>query len=148
MAGEEFVTQKIANGVARISLGLQSELRLGNLDARRDWGHAKDYVEAMWLMLQRDVPDDYVVATGQAHTIGQFADAAFSYVGLSWRDYVKIDEAFMRPSDVHDLCGDASKARSILGWQPKTSFKELVEEMVDAAVARAKLEVIAGGEGV
>jgi GDPmannose 4,6-dehydratase len=143
--GAEFVTQKIANGVARISLDLQKELRLGNLDARRDWGHAKDYVEAMWLMLQQPSADDYVIATGQAHTIGEFADAAFSYVGLRWRDYVKIDEAFMRPADVHDLCGDASKARAVLGWHPKTSFKELVEEMVDAALVRAKLEVVGGG---
>lgn len=143
--GAEFVTQKIVNGVARISLGLQRELRLGNMDAKRDWGHARDFVEAMWLMVQRPEPDDYVIATGVAHTIGQFADAAFSHVGLSWRDYVKIDETFMRPSDVHDLCGDASKARAILGWQPKISFKELVEEMVEAAIVRAKLEVVEEG---
>lgn len=130
--GLEFVTRKISYGVARIKLGLADELRLGNLEARRDWGFAGDYVEAMWLMLQQDKPDDYVVATGQTHSVREFCELAFSYVGLDYRDYVVQDERFMRPAEVDLLIGDAAKARAVLGWRPKTNFEELVRMMVDA----------------
>jgi len=130
--GLEFVTRKISNGVARIKLGLDEELRLGNLDAQRDWGFAGDYVEAMWLMLQQDRPDDYVVATGETHSVREFCELAFGHVGLDYRDYVVIDERFMRPAEVDLLIGDSSKARAQLGWKPKTTFPELVRMMVDA----------------
>lgn len=130
--GHEFVTRKITNAVARIKLGLQDELVLGNLDARRDWGYAGDYVEAMWLMLQRNVPDDYVIATGEAHTIGEFLDLAFEHVGITdWSPFVKQDERFMRPAEVDLLVGDASKAHEQLGWSPRVSFPELVRMMVE-----------------
>ena len=132
--GLEFVTRKISHAVARIKLGLQKELFLGNLDAKRDWGFAGDYVEAMWLMLQQDEPDDYVVAMGETHTIAEFADLAFAHVGLSWQEFVKVDPALLRPADVDLLIGDPSKAKAKLGWQPKMSFKELVATMVDADV--------------
>jgi GDPmannose 4,6-dehydratase len=134
--GIEFVTKKITDGVARIHHGLSKELRLGNLDAMRDWGYAGDYVEAMWLMLQQDVPDDYVVATGESHSVREFVEMAFSSAGLDWRDHVKMDERFMRPADVPELRGDASKAREKLGWKPKTSFEELVAMMVEADLER------------
>ena len=130
--GLEFVTRKIANGVARIKLGLGRELRLGNLDAQRDWGFAGDYVEAMWLMLQQERPDDYVVATGETHAVREFCELAFGYVGLNYRDYVVQDERFMRPAEVDLLIGDPSKASAQLGWQPKTPFADLVHAMVDA----------------
>ena len=130
--GLEFVTRKITNAVARIKLGLQDELVLGNLDAKRDWGYAGDYVEAMWLMLQQDQPDDYVIATGEAHTIGEFLDLAFSHVGIEdWKPYVRQDPRFMRPAEVDLLIGDASRAHTKLGWTPKVSFSELVAMMVD-----------------
>lgn len=132
--GLEFVTRKIANGVARIKLGLDKELRLGNLDARRDWGFAGDYVKAMWLMLQQDSPDDYVVSTGQTHEVRRFCDLAFGHVGLDYRDYVVMDERFMRPAEVDLLIGDPAKAKAQLGWQVETSFEELVVSMVDADV--------------
>lgn len=134
--GIEFVTRKITDGVARIYHGKSKELRLGNLDAKRDWGYAADYVEAMWQMLQQDAPDDYVVATGSSHSVKEFVEMAFSSAGLDWRDHVKTDERFMRPAEVPELRGDASKAREKLGWAAKTSFEELVEMMVRADVER------------
>jgi GDPmannose 4,6-dehydratase len=130
--GLEFVTRKISHGVARIKLGLSKELRLGNLDARRDWGYAGDYVRAMWLMLQQRRPDDYVVATGRAHSVRELVELAFSHVGLDWQEFVRIDPAFVRPAEVNLLLGDATKAREELGWQPTVSFEELVTMMVDA----------------
>ncbi len=130
--GYEFVTRKITSHVARIRLGLAKELRLGNLDAKRDWGHSADYVEAMWLMLQQDEPDDYIVATGEQHSVREFAEAAFSHVGLDYRQYVTIDPQFQRPADVETLLGDASKAKAKLGWNSSHSFQALVHEMVDA----------------
>jgi GDPmannose 4,6-dehydratase len=130
--GLEFVTRKISNGVARIKLGLDEELRLGNLDAQRDWGFAGDYVEAMWLMLQQDQPEDYVVATGETHSVREFCELAFGHVGLDYNDYVVMDERFMRPAEVDLLIGDPGKAQAALGWTPKTPFPELVRMMVDA----------------
>lgn len=130
--GLEFVTRKISHGVARIKLGLDEELRLGNLDARRDWGFAGDYVEAMWLMLQQDHPDDYVIATGETHSVREFCELAFGYVDLDYRDYVVQDERFMRPAEVDLLIGDSTRARNALGWRPKTNFQELIHMMVDA----------------
>lgn len=132
--GIEFVSMKIANAVARIDAGLQDKLKLGNLNARRDWGYAKDYVEAMYLMLQQDSPDDFVIASGKDHTIREFVDGAFSYVDLNWQDYVEIDESLMRPAEIYDLRGDYSKAKRVLGWEPKTSFEELVQIMVDSEI--------------
>jgi GDPmannose 4,6-dehydratase len=132
--GLEFVTRKITHAVARIKLGLQSELRLGNLDSKRDWGFAGDYVEAMWLMLQQERPDDYVVATGETNTVAQFAEWAFAHAGLNWRDYVKVDPALLRPAEVDLLIGDPAKARDVLGWRPRISAKQLAEMMVDADV--------------
>jgi GDPmannose 4,6-dehydratase len=130
--GLEFVTRKITDGVARIKLGLEEHLRLGNLDAQRDWGYAPDYVRAMWLMLQQDTPDDYVVATGTTHSVREFAQLAFESVGLNYQDYVVQDERFMRPAEVDLLVGDPSKARAVLGWNDDVSFERLVEIMVEA----------------
>jgi GDPmannose 4,6-dehydratase len=132
--GIEFVTQKIAHGAASIKLGQQSELRLGNLDAKRDWGHAKDFVRAMWLMLQQDEPDDYVVGTGEAHSVGEFCKIAFECLGLNYEDHVVIDQHFFRPTEVDHLLADPSKAREKLGWKPEISFEALVAEMVNAAM--------------
>jgi len=132
--GKEFVSAKVAEGVARIKLGLARELRLGNLKARRDWGYAKDYVHAMWLMLQQSKPDDYVVASGEHHSVRELVEEAFRHVGLNWRDYVRHDSSFVRPAEVDHLVGDATKAREELGWQPSVSFAELVQMMVDAEV--------------
>ena len=134
--GREFVTRKVSEGVARIKLGLQTELRMGNLDARRDWGFAGDYVEAMWLMLQQPAPDDYVVATGETHSVRELVDVAFRCVGLDWAQYVKTDPAFLRPAEVDLLVGDASKAKKILGWTPRVTFHGLVEMMVRADLER------------
>jgi GDPmannose 4,6-dehydratase len=134
--GLEFVTRKISDGVARIKLGLADELRLGNLDAKRDWGFAGDYVEAMWLMLQAETPEDYVIATGEEHSVEEFADLAFAHAGLDRNQHVKTDPAFLRPAEVDHLVGDASKAREQLGWEPRVSFRELVEMMVDADLER------------
>jgi GDPmannose 4,6-dehydratase len=128
--GYEFVTRKITSGIARIVAGEADRLALGNLDARRDWGHAREYVEAMWLMLQQDQPDDYVIATGQTHSVREFCEAAFAEANLDYRDYVVQDERFFRPAEVDLLMGDASKAKRILGWEPQTTFPELVREMV------------------
>ena len=136
--GKEFVTRKITDGVARIKLGLAKELRLGNLDAKRDWGFAGDYVKAMWLMLQQDEPDDYVIATGETHSVKEFCEIAFDHVGLNWQDYVRQDPAFIRPAEVDHLLGDASKAKTSLGWKPEVSFEALVKMMVDADMARLK----------
>ena len=130
--GLEFVTRKISYHVARIKLGMGTELRLGTLESQRDWGFAGDYVEAMWRMLQQDVPDDYVVATGETHSVREFCELAFDHVGLRWEDHVVVDQRFFRPAEVDLLVGDATKARSTLGWAPRTSFPELVRMMVDA----------------
>jgi len=134
--GFEFVTRKITNGVAEIKLGLTKELKLGNLEAKRDWGFSRDYVKAMWLMLQQDRPDDYVIATGQTHSVKEFIELAFSYAGLDWKKYVKVDETFYRPAEVHLLIGDYSKAKKKLGWKPTVSFKELVKMMVKTDLER------------
>ena len=128
--GETFVTRKITRAATRIKLGLQDNLFLGNLDARRDWGHARDYVEAMWLMLQHDEPDDYVVATGEQHSVQEFVEETFRALDLDWREHVKIDSRYFRPAEVETLLGDASKARRVLGWEPKVTFPELVRLMV------------------
>ncbi len=138
--GLEFVTRKVTHGTAAIKLGLQEELALGNLDAERDWGYAKDYVEAMWLMLQQDEPDDYVIATGEAHSVRELVDMAFAHAGLDPEEYVRIDERFLRPAEVEHLIGDPAKARDKLGWEPRTSFEEMVKLMVDA-----DLELLASG---
>lgn len=132
--GETFVTRKITRSLARIKLGLERKVYLGNLDARRDWGYAGDYVEAMWLMLQQDEPDDYVIATGESHSVKEFLGEAFDYKGLDWREYVEIDSRYFRPTEVDSLLGDASKARRKLRWEPKVKFKELVKLMVDADI--------------
>jgi GDPmannose 4,6-dehydratase len=134
--GKEFVTRKVSDCVARIKLGRAEELRLGTLDAKRDWGFAGDYVQAMWLMLQQDKPSDYVVATGETHTVQDLVETAFACVGLDWRQYVVQDPAFMRPAEVDLLIGDASKARRELGWQPTVKFPQLVKRMVEADLAR------------
>ena len=133
--GLEFVTRKISHGAAAISLGLADELRLGNLDAKRDWGFAGDYVEAMWLMLQQDEPDDFVVCTGETHSVREFCELAFGRLNLNWEDHVVVDEAFLRPAEVDLLVGDSSKAAERLGWKPQTDFADLVEMMVDADLA-------------
>lgn len=138
--GETFVSRKVTRAAARIAAGLQQNLFMGNLDARRDWGYAKEYVEAMWLMLQQDEPDDYVIATGETHAVHEFLDEAFSYVGLDWHELVEIDPKYYRPAEVDLLLGDASKARKKLGWEPKTKFKDLVRVMMDGDVALAKQE--------
>jgi GDPmannose 4,6-dehydratase len=136
--GETFVTRKITRAVAHIQAGLENKLYLGNLDAKRDWGYAKEYVEAMWLMLQKDKPDDYVVATNETHSIREFLDLAFGYVNLDWKKYVEIDPRYYRPAEVDLLIGDYSKAKRQLGWEPKTKFADLVKLMVDADVKLLK----------
>lgn len=130
--GENFVTRKITQAAAEIKKGLRDKLVLGNLEAKRDWGYAKEYVEAMWMMLQQDEPDDYVIATGETHTVQEFAEEAFKIVGLNWKDYIAFDEKFLRPAEVDLLVGDYSKAKKKLGWEPKTKFKELVKLMVES----------------
>jgi GDPmannose 4,6-dehydratase len=134
--GVEFVTRKITDAVARIKLGLQSELRLGNLDAKRDWGFAGDYVKAMWLMLQQDQPDDFVVATGETHSVEEFVEIAFGHAGLNWRDYVVIDPKFVRPAEVDLLLGDPTKAKKKLGWELDVSFEQLVTMMVESDIKK------------
>ena len=138
--GETFVTRKITRAVSRISRGLQDKLYLGNLDSKRDWGYAKDYVEGMWLMLQQDNPDDYVLATGETHTIREFCEEAFGYVGLDYKDYVEVDPRYFRPSEVDLLIGDPSKAKKVLNWEPKVKFRELVKIMMDADLELAEQE--------
>jgi GDPmannose 4,6-dehydratase len=138
--GLEFVTRKVTDGVARIKLGLQKELRLGNLDAKRDWGFAGDYVRAMWLMLQQDAPRDYVIATGEAHSVEELVDVAFAHAGLDWREHVVQDPRFMRPAEVDLLIGDPGLAKQELGWEPEVGFRELVEMMVDADLERVRAQ--------
>jgi GDPmannose 4,6-dehydratase len=137
--GETFVTRKITRAIARIVAGTQKKLYLGNLDAKRDWGYAKDYVKAMWLMLQQEAPDDYVVATGETHLISEFLDIAFGYVNLNWQDYVAFDPRYLRPAEVDLLIGDPTKVKQKLGWQPSVTFEELVKLMVDADLAALNL---------
>jgi GDPmannose 4,6-dehydratase len=140
--GETFVTRKITRAATRIKLGLQNELFLGNLDAKRDWGFAGDYVKAMWLMLQQDEPDDYVIATGETYSVREFLERVFTYLDLDWNQYVKIDPVYFRPAEVELLLGDSSKARKKLNWQPSVSFAELVKMMVDADMKLAEHEKI------
>lgn len=132
--GAEFVTRKITSAAAKIRLGLENKIQLGNLEAKRDWGHAKDYVRAMWLMLQQDEPDDFVVATGKAHTVRQFLDTSFGYLGFDYQDYLEIDDKLYRPSEVNILQGDYTKAKTKLSWEPKIQFEEMIEEMVDSDI--------------
>ncbi|HIJ72201.1 MAG TPA: GDP-mannose 4,6-dehydratase [Planctomycetes bacterium] len=146
--GETFVTRKITQAATRIKLGLQEKLYLGNLDAKRDWGFAGDYVEAMWLMLQQDKADDYVIATGRTHSVRQFLDEVFGYLEMAWEDYVEIDSRYYRPTEVDFLCGDASKARDVLGWEPRVTFEELARMMTDADMRLARHEkILAEHEG-
>jgi GDPmannose 4,6-dehydratase len=142
--GLEFLPRKVSYTVAQIALGQVDQLRVGNLEAQRDWGYAGDYVEAMWMMLQQETPDDYVVATGETHSVREFVELAFEHVGLDWEAHTVIDEKFFRPAEVDLLIGDASKARKVLGWKPRTSFPELVRMMVDAdkALLEGKLRGI------
>ncbi len=133
--GLEFVTRKITSQAAKIKLGMANELRLGNLDARRDWGHAREYVKAMWMMLQQPKPDDYIISTGENHSVGEFAEIAFATLGLDARDYLKIDDRYKRPAEVDNLLGNCSKARKALGWDYKLTFKDLVQEMVESDLA-------------
>lgn len=139
--GLEFVTRKVTDAACRIKLGLIKELRMGNLDAKRDWGFAGDYVKAMWLMLQQDKPDDYVIATGETHTIRELLEEAFGYVGLNYEDYVVIDPKFIRPAEVDILLGDPTKAITELGWKPVVGFKELIHMMIDSDMEKVKLEI-------
>lgn len=141
LRGKEFVTRKITDAVARIHHGLLKKLKLGNLDAQRDWGFSGDYVRAMWMMLQHDKPDDYVIATGEKHTVREFLQHAFNHVDLNWEDHVEVDPDLLRPADVHTLCGDATKARETLNWEPEVSFSELVTMMVEADLQRVATEV-------
>lgn len=143
--GFEFVTRKITSAVARIKLGLASELRLGNLEARRDWGHSADYVQAMHLMLQQSEPDDYVIATGETHSVREFCELAFAEAGLDYKDFVKVDERFYRPAEVDLLVGDATKARQTLGWQPRYTFADLVREMVQSDLEEMERMQVDGG---
>lgn len=140
LRGKEFVTRKITDAVARIKHGRQDKLRLGNLDAQRDWGFAGDYVKAMWRMLNQDAPDDYVIATGTKHSVRDFCHLAFAHVGLDWQQFVEVDANFLRPADVNTLCGDATKAHEQLGWAPEVSFEELVAMMVDEDMRRVAKE--------
>ncbi len=139
--GLEFVTRKVSNAVARIKLGLQDEVYLGNLEAKRDWGYAKDYVYAMWLMLQQDVPDDYVISSDETHTVREMCEVAFAHAGLDWTKHVKVDKKFHRPAEVHLLLGDSAKARNRLGWAPEVNFEGLVKIMVDADIQRVERQI-------
>jgi GDPmannose 4,6-dehydratase len=146
--GETFVTRKITRAVAHIRSGVQKKLYLGNLEARRDWGYAPDYVRAMWLMMQQDEADDYVVGTGEAHTVREFVELAFAHAGMDWREYVEVDPRYFRPAEVDALCADASKARRRLGWEPRVSFQELVTTMVDADIAETERQMRGGVEAL
>ena len=146
--GETFVTRKITRAVAHIKHGLQQKLYLGNLEARRDWGYAPDYVRAMWLMLQQDTPDDFAIGTGEAHTVREFVELAFTYAGLDWKDYVEVDARYFRPVEVDYLCADASKARRILDWEPTVTFPELVQIMVDADMKHVESRLRGGAEAL
>jgi GDPmannose 4,6-dehydratase len=141
LRGKEFVTRKVTDAVARIKLGLQQELLLGNLDAKRDWGYAGDYVRAMWLMLQQERPDDYVVATGRQHSVRELVELAFGHVELDWREHVRTDPSLLRPAEVNTLRGDAAKAQRVLGWRPEITFAELIRKMVDADLRRVRREM-------
>jgi GDPmannose 4,6-dehydratase len=143
--GETFVTRKVTRTAARIKAGLEEKVYLGNLDAKRDWGYAKEYVEAMWLMLQQEEPDDYVIATGETHSVREFLEEAFSYAGLDWREHLAIDERYYRPAEVDLLIGDPDKAKRKLGWEARTKFKDLVRLMVDADMETARKEVHMNG---
>jgi GDPmannose 4,6-dehydratase len=143
--GENFVTRKITRSATRIKLGLQKQLTLGNLEARRDWGFAGDYVEAMWLMMQQEKPDDYVIATGESHSVRDFLELAFARLELDWNKHVELDPRFLRPAEVDNLRGDSSKARRVLGWQPKVNFEQLVALMVDADLELAERELKSQG---
>jgi GDPmannose 4,6-dehydratase len=145
--GETFVTRKITRAATRIKLGLQDKLYLGNLDAKRDWGFAGDYVKTMWLMLQQDKPDDYVIATGETHSVREFLDEVFGYLDLDWQKYVEIDPRYYRPTEVDFLLGDSSKARKVLKWKPKVTFKELTRMMADADMKLAEHEKILKDHG-
>ena len=140
--GLEFVTRKVTDSVARIKMGLQDEVHLGNLDAKRDWGYAGDYVRAMWMMLQEDGPDDYVVSSEMTHSVRDMCDAAFSHVDLDWQDYVKADPQYYRPAEVHQLLGNCAKAKNNLGWKPEVGFEALIQTMVDADLERVRNEVL------
>ncbi|MCL4310263.1 MAG: GDP-mannose 4,6-dehydratase [Thermoleophilia bacterium] len=142
--GYEFVTRKVTDAVARIKLGLQNEVALGNLDAKRDWGYALDYVEMMWMMLQQEEPDDYVIATGETHSVQELVETAFGHVGLNWKDHVRIDPRFVRPAEVDMLIGDPKKSREKLGWQPRVSFEQLVQMMVDSDLELVQKQISAG----
>ena len=142
LRGETFVTRKITRAATRIKLGLQDTLSLGNLDSKRDWGFAKEYVEAMWLMLQQDEPDDYVIATNETHTVREFVEVVFELLDLDWKEYVKFDERYMRPAEVDLLIGDPAKAKKQLGWEPKVKFRDLCKIMVDADMVIAKQELV------
>ncbi len=146
--GETFVTRKITRALARIKVGIQRKLYLGNLDARRDWGYAPDYVRAMWLMLQQERPDDYVVGTGEAHTVREFVEAAFGAVNLDWQDFVEVDPRYFRPAEVDYLLADPSKARRVLGWEPEITFRQLVEIMVQADIAALEVQLKGGAESL
>ena len=139
--GLEFVSRKVTHGVARIKMGLDKELKMGNLDAERDWGYAGDYVEAIWLMLQQEKPDDYVIATGIKHSVKDLAELAFSHVGMDYKDFVVLDKAFLRPAEVDQLLGDSTKAEAHIGWKPKVSFEELISMMVEADLERVKRQI-------
>lgn len=147
LRGIEFVTRKVTDGVARIKLGLADELRMGNMDAERDWGHARDYVRAMWLMLQQDEPDDYVVATGRTTTVREMCRIAFAHVGLDYERYVKVDPALFRPAEVDRLLGNPAKARAKLGWEPTISLEEMIREMVEADLRRHRDRALLAGQG-
>jgi len=146
--GETFVTRKVTRAVAHIQSGVQQKLYLGNLDARRDWGYAPDYVRAMWLMLQQDQPDDYVVGTGESHTVREFVELAFAHAGLDWKEHVEIDPRYFRPAEVDALCADASKAKRKLGWEPAVTFYELVGIMVDADIRETERQMRGGTEAL
>jgi len=146
--GETFVTRKITRAVARIHMGTEDKLYLGNLEARRDWGFAGDYVEAMWKMLQQDAPGDYVIGTGESHSVREFVEAAFTHAGLDWREHVRIDPRYYRPAEVDDLRADASKARRLLRWTPRVGFRKLVEMMVDADIAELRRKLKGGREAL
>jgi GDPmannose 4,6-dehydratase len=146
--GETFVTRKITRAVAQIQMGLQDKVYLGNLESRRDWGFAGDYVRAMWDMLQQDAADDYVIGTGESHSVREFAEAAFAHAGLDWRDHVVIDPRYFRPAEVNNLCADASKARRVLGWSPEVTFQQLVRMMVDSDVAELKRRLKGGAAAI
>jgi len=139
--GLEFVTRKVTDGVARIKLGLADELRLGNLDSKRDWGYARDYVRAMWMMLQQDEPEDYVVSSDETHTVREMCQIAFSHAGLDWEQYVTVDPEYYRPAEVHQLLGNSARARAELGWKPEVSFEELIRLMVDADLERVRKQI-------